>query len=325
MQSPKILITLAVAVAIATTVLLVRPKVAISPVHEGEYELTRYGLETDTSQRSIELSDILSGGPGKDGIPAIYEPAFTTIEEADFEDDALGIFVEFEGVRRFYPYAILVWHEIVNDHVGDTHFAVTFCPLCGSGIVFDRNVDSETLTFGVSGLLFESNLLMYDTKTESLWSQARNQAVVGPYTRTKLEILPMQLLTFDDVRSRYPNTSVLSKETGHRRDYERNPYSGYEEDETLYFPVSVTDQRFNAKEIMYVIPFDGKSYAFPQLALNEGDNFDFDTEGVKITLRKSDAEVHATVNEQETPGYYEMWFSWATHHQEDGRVLNHTE
>lgn len=287
----------------------------------GERALEGFGLKTDTSVSSIDMELILSGGPGKDGIPAINDPKFTSVAEADFADDAQGLFVEFEGERRFYPYPILVWHEIVNDSIGDTHFAVTFCPLCGSGIVFDRKVDGEILTFGVSGLLWESNLLMYDRTTESLWSQAKNEAVVGIHTGQKLTVLPTQLITFGTVKQKYADAKVLSTDTGHIRSYGRNPYSGYEDDENLYFPVSVTDRRFPAKEIMFVLPYEGKSYVLPQLRLKDGTSRSFDIDGGKLVVEKKGGEITATVNGKERAGYYEMWFSWATHHQEDGEVL----
>lgn len=138
------------------------------------------GLKTNTSQRSIELSKVLSGGPGKDGIPAIREPVFVSVSEKpesvllDTDGIVLG-----KGQAKFYPYNIMIWHEIVNDTVDGVPVAVTFCPLCGSAAVFDRRVDGESLSFGVSGLLYQSNLLMHDSKTESLWSQVLGEAVVG--------------------------------------------------------------------------------------------------------------------------------------------------
>ena len=214
--------------------------------------LVEQGFTTDIDRSSIDPSMILSGGPGKDGIPAINDPVFVSLAETTISDEVRGIFIDIDDTQRFYPYSILVWHEIVNDTVGETPITVSFCPLCDSGIVFDRRVDGETLRFGVSGFLFESNLLMYDTATESLWSQARLEALVGDYTGTTLAILPLQLVTLGEVREKYPDALVMSTDTGFPRDYTANPYAGYLDTEEAIFPVSVSDRRFPAKELLYV-------------------------------------------------------------------------
>jgi len=275
------------------------------------------GLKTDTSKSLIDLEAILSGGPGKDGIPAINDPKFTSIDEAGFDDDTLGVLVSFDGVQRYYPYNILVWHEIVNDSIGDNKYAVSFCPLCGSAILYNREIGDETVRFGVSGLLYESNLLMYDNLTESLWSQAAGEAVVGSYTGTELEVLPMQLITFEEVKEKYPDAEVLSKDTGYKRNYSVYPYGDYEETERLYFPISVNYDKYFAKEIMYVVNVDEKSLSFPYKNIPEGETI-IDDSGVIIN--RNGGEIEVTHNKQKIPGYFEMWFSWAVHHQEDGAV-----
>ncbi|MCI0533252.1 DUF3179 domain-containing protein, partial [bacterium] len=129
-----------------------------------EYAFEREGLRTNTAKTSIPLDKVLGGGPGKDGIPALTNPKFTSVLEAGkvFRDDSLGILVTAGGETRYYPYNILVWHEIANDVVGGKPLVVTFCPLCASAIVFEASVDGEPREFGVSGKLYESNLLMYD-------------------------------------------------------------------------------------------------------------------------------------------------------------------
>ena len=143
------------------------------------------GLSTDTGKSLIDLDLVLSGGPPKDGIPAINIPTFTGISSAssNLADDTLGLLVTADDDERFYPYNILVWHEIVNDTVGGIPVSVTFCPLCGSGIVYERVVNGQEVLFGVSGRLYESNLLMYDSATESLWSQIEGRAVIGSLAR----------------------------------------------------------------------------------------------------------------------------------------------
>ena len=279
-------------------------------------------FSTDLSKRSIELEDVLSGGPGKDGIPALNKPKFVFVSNSKILPETEGLFVENKNERRFYPFSILVWHEIVLDKVGGVPLAITFCPLCGSAIVFERMVDNVVLDFGVSGFLFESNLLMYDKETESLWSQAKGEAVVGDKTGTKLTIFPAQILSFAEVKKRYADTRVLSTDTGFIRDYTRNPYSGYEEDEKLFFPVSVNDKRFPAKTPMYVIPFKSKSITLSYRDIPETFKKEFVVEGEKIVIEKANEEIIARLGEKVLPGYFEMWFSWAIHHQKDGVVLD---
>lgn len=291
-------------------------------VVEGPEETISFrDLSTDTSLTSIDLKQVLSGGPGKDGIPALNNPKFISPRISTEDDSTRGILVNLKNTQRFYPYSILVWHEIVNDEIGDIPFSVTFCPLCDSGIVFDRRVNGEVLQFGVSGLLFESNLLMYDTKTESLWSQARGEAVVGKFNGTKLTLLPLQVITFKEARAKYPNLNVLSRETGYRRNYENPPYAGYEESDGLIFPVSVDDKRFFSKEPFYVIPFNGKSVAFPYRRLKEGES-EFNVDGKTITINRNEDEIFVESGGESFPGYFEFWFSWAIHHQDDGVVLD---
>jgi hypothetical protein len=285
-------------------------------------EFNRFGLSTNTAQKSIDLSLVLSGGPGKDGIPAINSPKFVSQNNVEFGDDALGIFLDMEGVKRFYPYAILVWHEIVNDKLGDRDVAVTFCPLCASAIVFDRRVGNDVLTFGVSGLLYESNLLMYDTKTESLWSQAKNEAVVGDFTGTRLTVLPLQLLTIGELKEKYPQAKILSTDTGHSRNYGGNPYSGYENNDSLYFPVSVSDNRYPTKEVMFIVPLEDVSVAIPQLKLKDKQAYEFKVNEKDFVITRDGGELEVIFDGKEKAGYYEMWFSWATHHKDDGLVLD---
>jgi hypothetical protein len=315
-------VTLLLIIVAVIAISLVRGDNTKSVVGEGETPETafaRNGLKTNTSMSSIPLSDVLSGGPGKDGIPALSNPLFVSVEEAEVNDTTLGVFISIDEEKRFYPYNILVWHEIVNDSIGDTHFAVTFCPLCGSAITFNREVGGEVLTFGVSGLLWESNLLMYDTKTESLWSQAKNEAVIGDYIGTKLSLLDMRLLEFGTIKELHPDSRVLSRDTGYARSYDIDPYGDYETNDRILFPVSVSDSRFSAKEIMYVVPFNESSYAFPDSGLDETTTFEV-ADG-ELVLERLEEGVQAYINGNPLPGYYEMWFSWATHHQNDGVVL----
>lgn len=302
------------------------PSSSDSALTAEELEQRFRGFETDTSKTSIDLSQVLSGGPGKDGIPAISDPEFVPIGEAEVDPSVLGILIEIDGEKRYYPFNILVWHEIVNDQIGETYFSVTFCPLCGSAIVFDRTVLGDVLEFRVSGKLYESNLLMYDTGTESFWSQALGEAVIGDYSGTKLELLPFQRISFEELQANHLDAKVLSRNTGYNRNYDSNPYGNYGETDNLVFPVSVDDNRFFAKEIMYVIPIENKSIAFPLDDIENNQQAKFNQEGIELTVTKENDEITVTkANGEIQPGYFEMWFSWATHHQESGIVWNINE
>ncbi|WP_147303450.1 DUF3179 domain-containing protein [Rhodohalobacter sp. SW132] len=189
------------------------------------------GFDTDFSQRSIDLGELIDGGPGKDGIPSIDDPMFVSQEEAESWINGVEpvISLEINGEARAYPIQILMWHEIANDELGGVPVAVTFCPLCYSAIVFDRRHDGEVLEFGVSGLLRHSDMIMFDRKTESLWQQFSGEALVGDYTGDFLTIVPSQLISFDQFREAHPNAEVLSRDTGHQRNYGENPYAGYDD------------------------------------------------------------------------------------------------
>jgi hypothetical protein len=287
-----------------------------------EQNFLRDGLKTDTAITSTSLDKVLGGGPGKDGIPTLTNPAFVSVSEAAkfLKDDMEGIKVTVGNTTRFYPYNILVWHEIVNDVIEGKSLVVTFCPLCGSAIVFDAEVGGTAETFGVSGKLYESNLLMYDKTTESLWSQIIGEAVVGERTGAKLSVYPSQVISFKNLKARYGEAQVLSVKTGYSRDYAFYPYGDYNENADLIFPVSVSDNRFPAKEIMYIVNVGEKSAAFKWKDLSET-QATVAVGSEEITAIKKNGEVEAKDSRGEIiPGYYAMWFSWAAHHQEDGVV-----
>ncbi|MCG8348727.1 MAG: DUF3179 domain-containing protein [Chloroflexales bacterium] len=185
---------------------------------------------TDFSKHSVPYREILSGGPPKDGIPAIDNPSFVAVEEADewLSPVEPVVLVEINGDARAYPLQILTWHEIVNDTVGGTPVAVTFCPLCNTAIVFERTVDAEVLDFGTTGRLRFSNLIMYDRQTETWWQQGTGEAIAGELTRTQLTFHPAALIAWSDFKATHPDGQVLSRETGYNRSYGQNPYTGYD-------------------------------------------------------------------------------------------------
>jgi hypothetical protein len=287
-----------------------------------EFAFLGGGLNTNTAKTSISLDKVLDGGPGKDGIPALSNPKFVSVREAEktMNNDVDGLVVSAGKKVKFYPYNIMVWHEIVNDIVGGKPLVVTFCPLCGSAIVFDAEVKGKIEQFGVSGKLFESNLLMYDKTTESLWSQSIGTAVVGDRIGEKLTVFPSQVLSFGVFQTKWPDGEVLSANTGFSRNYNFYPYGDYDENETIYFPISVNDNRLPAKEIMYVVNAYNHSVAFQVKKLSET-SVSLDVGGGKVVGTIIDGEIVVKDNTGKTlPGYHEMWFSWAIHHQQDGIV-----
>ncbi len=185
---------------------------------------------TDFSKRSIESwVEILSGGPPKDGIPALDEVSFIAVpKESRLGEREPVITVELDGsTPRAYPIRYLTWHEIVNDEIDGVPVAVTFCPLCNSGITFDRRVDGQTLSFGVSGKLRNSDMVMYDRQTESWWQQAIGEGIVGEMTGVQLTQLPTWMESWSEFRARNPDGLVMDQPNLPRQ-YGRNPYVGYD-------------------------------------------------------------------------------------------------
>lgn len=276
---------------------------------------SRAGLKTDSSKALINLDEVLSGGPKKDGIPAIDSPKFISLNEANISDEDEGILVEGKDELKFYPYTILVWHEIVNDKIDRENIAVTFCPLCGTGIVYNR----EDKNFGVSGLLWQSNLLMYDRKTESLWSQAEGRAVVGEKAGESLGIFPSQLINFSDLKKIKTGKKklVLSDNTGYTRGYGFFPYGDYDNSENLYFPVSDIDFEIHPKELLIVSRFGEKSFAFIREKILEEDSAELKINGKTFKAEKGDSGIIITDElGREYPSYVSMYFSWKNHNHD---------
>ncbi len=188
-------------------------------------------FDTDFSQHTVPYAEILSGGITRDTIPAIDAPEFVDVDAADawLQPDEAIVVVQQGGEARAYPIRILMWHEIVNDTVGETPVAVTYCPLCNTAIAFDRRLDGRVLDFGTTGRLRYSNLVMYDRQTESWWQQGIGEAIVGELVGQQLTFVPAAVVGWQDFKAAYPGGQVLSRETGHARDYGRNPYVGYDD------------------------------------------------------------------------------------------------
>ena len=185
--------------------------------------------DTDFARTTIDLSEVISGGPPRDGIPAVMAPEFLRArDEGRLEDrEPVLTYVPANGPARAYPIRYLMWHEIVNDVVDDRPIAVTFCPLCNTGMVFDARLDGRSLTFGVSGLLRHSDMIMYDHQSDSWWQQALGQGIVGEFAQRQLTQLPAWMESWAAFRAAYPDGLVMD-EPDWRRAYGTNPYRGYD-------------------------------------------------------------------------------------------------
>jgi hypothetical protein len=224
---------------------------------------------TDFSRHTVPLEEIVPGGPPKDGIPALDTPRFETVAEADgwLRDREPVVVFEHDGDARAYPYRIMIQHEIVNDVVGGLPVAITFCPLCNTALAFDRRLGGRTLDFGTTGWLRNSDLVMYDRQTESWWQQASGEAIVGRLAGEELRFLAAQTVAWADFRDAFPDGRVLSRETGHARDYGRNPYVGYDDLEGgrpwARFFRRDTDDRLRPMERVVAVTAGDRPTAFP--------------------------------------------------------------
>ena len=272
----------------------------------------------DLSGALVPAEQIEPGGPVRDGIPAIDSPRFISASQADFlnsNDRVLGI--SLQGQQKAYPVRILDYHEIVNDRVGDTAVVVSYCPLCGTGMAFLASRNGKAFDFGVSGLLYNSDVLLYDRQTESLWSQIRKQAIAGPLKGQYLQQIPLEHTSWSDWRARYPHTLVLSTDTGYRRDYNRSPYTGYANSEHLMFSVSHLDRRFHPKERVLGVELNGVARAYPFSILSRGPAQVVDQLGGKTIRIVFDAD-HRTgrvyAGDILIPSTTGFWFAWAAFH-----------
>lgn len=292
----------------------------------------------DLSQCLIPRTEIRAGGPPKDGIPALTRPGVIPAEQATYlagSDRVIGVHIN--GQDRAYPLRILVWHENVNDELGGVPLAVTYCPLCDSAVAFDRQVGGKVREFGISGLLYNSNVLLYDRQRagtgESLWSQLQMKAVCGPAAQQglKLKVLPAELTSWSEWMKRHPNTTVLSQKTGHRRDYGRSPYGRYFSSDRLMFPVKPAIKKSSGlrnKDKLVVVRTGGAMRAYPieRIAHAAGSaGVVEDTLGrtrLRLTyLKEADSVRVETIEPPEAPYevVYTFWFAWYAMHP-DGDV-----
>jgi len=281
---------------------------------------------TDGVRHSIPLDEITGGGPPKDGIPSIDNPKFISIKEANqwLNDNEPGIAFSRGNTDRFYPYQIMVWHEIVNDTVGGERILVTYCPLCLTGFVFDPLVGGERVEFGTSGKLWKSNLVMYDRKTDSLWPQILGEAVIGEMTGAKLPVLTSDQALYGNWKKKYPNGKVLSRDTGATRFYGSSPYGDYFSVTNLSLALAKpTDTRLPNEAFIFGIVINEKSKAYLAEAVKEKGEVKDIFEDTTIILRHiKDLDIVRiwkllpNGQEERINPFSAFWFSWAAAHPE---------
>ncbi len=292
--------------------------VVLASLHLSARSMNGFDIGSDAL---IPPSEIYSGGPPKDGIPAIDKPKFQAIAEAkELKPDDFVLGLSHNDIVRAYPIAIMNWHEIVNDRYGGEPVVVTYCPLCGSGVAYTARAGGMELELGVSGLLYNSDGLLYDRQTESLWSQMMSQAVTGPMRGVRLKMLPLVHISWSEWVAEHPDTLVLSRETGFSKDYSRDPYAGYVDSAGVFFPVAKKDPRYHPKERVLGVELEGKfrAYPFSELSRTEGtikERF----AGHELTLRYNPKGGSARVFDadgSEVPTITSFWFAWYAFHPE---------
>ena len=228
------------------------------------------GFSTDFSRRTVEWNSILSGGPPKDGIPAVDDPQFESVGAANewLKDSEPVILFSHGDATHAYPLSILIWHEIVNDEVDGLPVTITFCPLCNSSIAFERNFDGQVLDFGTTGRLRNSDLIMYDRQTETWWQQFTGEGIFGQYAGEQLRFLSSQVISWADFKTSYPDGEVLSR-PNMPRNYGYNPYVGYDSTSRPFLFLGTPDPRLAPAERVLGLTTETDAIAYPFTLLQE--------------------------------------------------------
>ena len=285
-----------------------------------QHEITNQFLspaeEFDLTNLSIPSAEILSGGPVKDGIPALTNPDFVSVDQVSFLKAADRVIaVEFDGQARAYPICIMNYHEVINDQINHTAFVVTYSPLCDASLVFNRRVAGTLQEFGVSGLLYNNNVLMYDrnSSAETLWSQMMLSQISGPKVPTKLSALPVEVTTWQRWKAEHPSGQVLSTINGFERNYSDSPYTAYFMHPTrLMFGVNKTSTRLPTKQLVLGVRSGSKAKAYPLSAFEKDTTREETVDGKSLTLQ-FDAEsqtLRITQADATIEWMYALWFAW---------------
>jgi hypothetical protein len=276
---------------------------------------------TNFSQKNLEDS-FLSGSILKDGVPAIDHPKFESVNVADqyLNNDGLGIAVEVNRVSRFYPYQLLVWHHLVNESIQSEDILISFNPFAMSGTVYQRLIQGVVYDFGLSDTFANSNLLLYDRQTQSLWDPVKHQSVKGDKVGVILTRYPSTVMTWNAYKSLHPGGEVLSRDTGFDRDYTHDPYGNYRFDQSILFPVQHKDDRLGSKELVYGVEWNQKQKAYPRALLKKQPRIVDSLDATPISIEYDEKsgivrayQLDSTGNHQTEIFVTELyWFSWAS-------------
>jgi hypothetical protein len=269
----------------------------------------------DLSNASLPLAEFVQGAPSKNAIPPITAPQFKIAKEVTWlRPDSQLIGVEFNGLVRAYPLEIMNRHEIVNDDFDGQAIAITYCPLCGSGMAFSRKIDQKTLSFGVSGLLLNNNLLFYDQESLSLWSQINMKGLTGKYKDYLLEAIPVTHTTWAEWRGKHPNSEVLTRATGYNFKYQEAAYVGYHKTDEIPFAIRAESSELKAKDVVLGVSTDGQYKAYPLKYLKKKKSPLDDVIGsTNITITYDKKTQQALIRSQTGQEILSMklyWFAW---------------
>ena len=271
----------------------------------------------DDTKKSVALEDLHQGCSRRDCIPSIDAPNYIAASATDFlADDDVVIALSWKGELRAYPARILDHHEIVNDTIAGTALAITWCPLCGSAVGLHREIDGQVTEFGVSGLLYNSDLVFYDRRTNTLWDQVTATGIVGPLTDSKLEFLPVTMTTWGRWRKQHPDTMVLSTDTGFDYDYSVDAYARYRSSSNLMFPVRQTDDRVRPKTVVFGFDLGDTTIAFTEALLTEQQSVSHDLGGhtLVVTMNDDGTVLLETGDGRSHAPIRLFWFAWFTFH-----------
>lgn len=274
-----------------------------------------FGFDAGT-KRSVPLDKLMQGCPTRDCIPSIDQPKYVVAAAADhIGDDDPVITLSYKGHYWAFPTRILDQHEIVNDVFAGDPLAITWCPLCGSAVGIERTIGDTVTSFGVSGLLYNSDLVLYDRETATLWDQIVATGIVGPLTGEKLTYVPLSMSTWSKWRSQHPDTLVLSPDTGFNFDYSQDRYADYRASTRLFMPVSNEGDRLRPKTPVYGFELASGPVAYTASLLEKEGNYRHEVAGkdAVVTLGEDgavtmqrDGEVHHPIRS--------FWFAWYTFH-----------
>jgi len=286
-------------VVVIATMYVVKPK---------QEQITEEQLAQKEANRSEYLDfiadNLVEGGPPKDGIPSIDDPQYVSAHQAGLQPDDIVFGVDFDGLVAAYPQEIMYWHEVVNEQVDGKNVSITYCPLTGSVIGYVGE-------FGVSGALYNSNLVLYERGSDTLFPQILGKGVRGPNKGKALETFPVTYTTWAEWERAHPNTVVLSENTGFDRDYSRSPYPGYDDSLRVWFPVAAKSDVFPAKKVVHGVEVDGRAFAVVKEVV--ADERVLPGTDVRV-IRDETGSLRAMRDGRPVKSFDVYWFAWYAYH-----------